>query len=501
MDLRMACLHRARQELVAVADVLADADSEVVSKAHEVTGALKGLDRCADVESLQAGVEPPAPEDAAAVDATMALIVRAEAERKAGRFTPARTSLEEASKALDGVDYPPTRIRFGFALGATLEAQGKYPEARESMEQALDLAIENRDLERVQRIASELLHLVGYRMGQPQEAMQRYRRLAEGFANDDDARADAGNSVASVLKVQGKYAEAAAKEREVLALRIELDGPEHAYTGTAHTNLAITLNDLGEFEEAEKEVLQGLAIEEATLGAEHPKLGNTHNSLAIALNGQGKFAEAEAQHRRALEIRVAALGAEHPDVVESRNNLAVILARQGRLDEAEDEFRRVVALWDEVLGPDHPHASAAHHNLAIVLEMRDSFEEAESEYRHALDLRRSKLDEDHPDVANTRSALAALLIRRGDFDEAFEHAELAWGRLQRDDVSAPVRGDAAFNYARALWGAQDRPARRQKARELAAVAFREYERAGVGAASHAAELEAWADERGIRLGR
>ena len=54
LDLRMECLQRRLHEVRAMADVLATADSDLVSRAVEAAGGLPPLDACADAEALRA---------------------------------------------------------------------------------------------------------------------------------------------------------------------------------------------------------------------------------------------------------------------------------------------------------------------------------------------------------------------------------------------------------------------------------------------------------------
>ena len=61
---------RAVAELSATANVLAEADATVVQKAHELTGGLRPLSRCADTKALTADVEPPGPANAGAMHLT-----------------------------------------------------------------------------------------------------------------------------------------------------------------------------------------------------------------------------------------------------------------------------------------------------------------------------------------------------------------------------------------------------------------------------------------------
>ena len=88
MDLRMACLHRARMSLEAATDVLASADAEVVARAHAVMAGLRPVSRCADVAALQADVDPPMPAEADAVQELRRKLAALYAARAAGRTAP-----------------------------------------------------------------------------------------------------------------------------------------------------------------------------------------------------------------------------------------------------------------------------------------------------------------------------------------------------------------------------------------------------------------------------
>ena len=96
MDLRMACLHRARIDLGAATAVLAEADEAVVHKAHELVGRLPPLSRCADIEALQAEVEPPLPQEAEAVETIREHLAAARAARIAGQYDKAQEQTRAA---------------------------------------------------------------------------------------------------------------------------------------------------------------------------------------------------------------------------------------------------------------------------------------------------------------------------------------------------------------------------------------------------------------------
>ena len=99
MDLRMQCLHAARQHLRAAVAVLVAADATVVRKAHEVVDGLPLLSRCGDLKSLRAAVEPPLADEAESVEEIRDTIAMSKAEVAAGRYDEAYAKLETARTA------------------------------------------------------------------------------------------------------------------------------------------------------------------------------------------------------------------------------------------------------------------------------------------------------------------------------------------------------------------------------------------------------------------
>ena len=69
----------------------------------------------------------------------------------------------------------------------------------------------------------------------------------------------------------GDYAGAQAEFREVLAIRMEILGPEHPRTlGTRH-EIARTMAALGDYAGAQAEFREVLAIQLQVLGPDHPE--------------------------------------------------------------------------------------------------------------------------------------------------------------------------------------------------------------------------------------
>jgi tetratricopeptide (TPR) repeat protein len=205
MELRMACLHRAKVDLGAVTDVLARADATAVGNAHEITASLPPIERCADVEARKAAVEPPPEAQADAVEAIRADIAHARATLKAGHEGDARSAIEAARSKLERVDYGPLQAEVALMHGIVLGARGDHEAAVAMLREALRSASTWRQWAEMEAAAAELVYVVGYQLQRFDEGL-RYADLARGLAEGDpQGEARVSTNVALVLEAQGKH--------------------------------------------------------------------------------------------------------------------------------------------------------------------------------------------------------------------------------------------------------------------------------------------------------
>jgi len=152
------------------------------------------------------------------------------------------------------------------------------------------------------------------------------------------------NNLASTYWAQGRMAEAAALQEEVLEKHRRILGAEHPDMLTSMGNLALTYWAQGRMAEAAALQEEVLEKQRRILGAEHPDTLTSMNNLASTYWTQGRMAEAAVLEEEVLEKRRRILGAEHPDTLMSMNNLASTYRAQGRMAEAaalEEEVEAV----------------------------------------------------------------------------------------------------------------------------------------------------------------
>ena len=195
---------------------------------------------------------------------------------------------------------------------------------------------------------------------------EKVARMA-GLARTDQSDLTAAlrqDDEADKLYQEGRYAEAEALLRKVLAARCKVLGEDHPDTARSYSDLNTILNSLGKHTEAESLAQKELTICRKVLGEDHPDTARSYNNLAMSLDEQGKHAEAQPLLERALAIWCCTLGEDHPDTARGYNNVAFNLDGQGKYAQAEPLLQKALAIRRRTLGEDHPLTARSYNNLA-----------------------------------------------------------------------------------------------------------------------------------------
>jgi len=450
MDLRMACLHRAKVGLAAVTGVLATADDKVVRNAQALVGDLRSVDRCADIAALQRDVEPPLPEEADAVEAVRSRLARSKAERDAGRFELAQGELDTARAHLrvGPIEYGPVQTEVALEEAFLFDRRGRYDDAERALGKTMHLAAQwgQRDLLRAAVIRR--LFVVGFRQQRFDEAMQ-LRDLAEGLAEGDPlAQSRVLSNLGSIYHAAGKYERAQEALAETLAIRTEHLGPNHLQVAKAANNLAGTYYGTGNYDEAARLYARVIAIRTEALGPQHPDVATSTNNLGGVRLGQGHYAEAATLLERALEVRREVLAPEHPDVAQSLHNLAMARTKSGQWKAAMPLLEEALSIREGSMGPDHPVVAHTLGDIASQHEHRGDYVQAMKIAQRARSIVEAALGSDHPVLAVTLEDVARLHALQHQYAEA----EQLYARALRirEASQGPAHPDVARmigNYA------------------------------------------------------
>ncbi len=270
--------------------------------------------------------------------------------------------------------------------------------------------------------ASEAMRIgqIAQRYGQYSIALQAFTNAAEKrtrrLGPQDRSTLISRNSVARAIRLLGRFDDAEAEHRDVLAIQRSVLGEYDLDTITSLDNHARALRLLGRYDSAEAEHRTALDIRWSALGPSDPATLTSRNGLARVLLALGRAEEAEREHRAVLAARIRilaeddwyGLAEDHPDVLTSRNDLGRTLLALGRLKEAEAECRAALEARIRVLGRDHPQTLSSRVDLGRVLLALGRLDEAQEDFRAALLARTRILGKDHPDTADSRDRLEAI---------------------------------------------------------------------------------------------
>ncbi|GGT79568.1 MULTISPECIES: serine/threonine-protein kinase [Streptomyces] len=240
----------------------------------------------------------------------------------------------------------------------------------------------------------------------------------------------------------GRWDEAEAVHRSVVADRERVLGPDHPDTLTSRYEWGFALGRLDRPTDALREFHRVTEARERMLGADHPDTLAARQETAYLLGRLGRHFEAHDVYAEVLVSRERTMGQDHPDTLRCRHNLAFNLGRLGRLEESYRMAREVAEARGRLLGADHPDTLVTRYEVAYTLGRLGRWKEALDGYREVAATRAAVLGADHPDTLATRYEVGICLGRLGLGAEALAlYRELteARGRVHGPDHPETLR--------------------------------------------------------------
>lgn len=227
-------------------------------------------------------------------------------------------------------------------------------------------------------------------------------------------------NVGEMLKIQGKFKDAAETQRRLMEAQERAYGPDNLQTIAAMNNLAGLYMEIGNYDEAEKFSLETLSRKRRLLGPDHPDtLGSMGNYAALLLSQHNNH-EAEIQLRQAIEIMERTIGANNKLTLQTIYNLSLALQRQDKLEEAEAAILRSLVGRQSELGPDHPDILAHKSVLASIKQAQGNGIEALQIWRETAEKSAKALGQEHPRAMMYATNVAGELTNQKRYKEATE---------------------------------------------------------------------------------
>jgi CHAT domain-containing protein/Tfp pilus assembly protein PilF len=259
------------------------------------------------------------------------------------------------------------------------------------------------------------------------EAIDRQVLAMREKGRDTDAIAESLNNLAVLYVKEGKYGPAEDLYKRSLALAEKHPNRTDAFNisqlGTGLESLAALYRKQGRFADAEGLYMRNLAIVQKTLGADHTDVANTLDELALLYVAQDRYDEAEPLARRALAIKERK-DSSQSNLAFARIDLALVYRGQGKYAQAEELFKTALSYQEQAYGI-HPDLAATLADLALVYQAQRRFAEAEDLLLRALAIHRQVEGPSHPATAATLNQLAALSAQAGKTAQALSYSRQA----------------------------------------------------------------------------
>lgn len=408
MDLRMACLERARSKMATFVGLLEDADASTVERGEDVVKALGSLNACSNPETLRAGPRPPEdPELAQRVQGIRDDLDEVEAQVAAGRYPQAFDLAKAAVDDARDSQHDPV-LADALAWWGELQARrgdnpasiATYHEAyylareigseRTELSIALDLTFVYGQLEPNLAAAThwgQLAQVLARRLDSPLLLANAYRYEGVAFAINSkfedaarrfedarrvlDAEADQSLEKTAMLRalldqdlfrVQlslGDEETGRATSRRALAAFEELFGRDHPTTVQLAAELAYLDVESGDVEVAIEAIEESIRVVSEVHGEQHPRAMIASGQLANVLWAAGRRKEAKAIRRDLIERSETHLGATHRSVAERAEQLAQWLHDEKHYDDALDLYGKAISVYEASGGPNDVDAADA----------------------------------------------------------------------------------------------------------------------------------------------
>jgi len=437
-DLRVACLERARVELEAFVDVLAEADGEVRAQALEAVLGLAPIEGCAATEALLAAIAPPSDQEVREeVEAIREALSRARVAVRMGRAEAVLQQIEDLRFRAEQTGYRPILGEVLTALGNAQLGAGLLRDATPTLNEAVWTSFVAGDRVHGGLSASLLAYATGVKGGQLEDGLvwgQRASEMFEAVTPGSAGHATALTNTGSILRIIGRQHEALELLRR--ALKMREDNPDDPFgLASTLTNIGVVYDELERWPESRDLYLRVIELLEQAAGPQHPLIARARANLGLPLLQLGDLEGARREMEAALAIAEAAHSPSHPLVIETLTNFGAMLHDTGASDAGEPYLVRAKELAESTLGKDSLRLGQIHYCLGLIAASRGQQTEALQHHERALQIRRDKLGAKHSRVVDSLNSIALVHSALGRSERALRYLQDA--RAVTDAILPP----------------------------------------------------------------
>ncbi|MGH7848292.1 MAG: tetratricopeptide repeat protein, partial [Candidatus Binatia bacterium] len=377
-----------------------------------------------------------------------------------GRFDEAaplyQESLSIAERGAAAAPLAPDYILYRFAL--SYHKQKKHLQAQALLKRAL--AIRDASPARDSLATAQILAALGAtqsNLGHYRDAestLKRALQIEEAAGANRAKAAEALLNLATLYRIQSRYAEAEQLLRRSLQIREKISGPADSEAVRTLMTLANLHRDQGNYAAAEALFRRALNLRAATLGEEHPDVASSLVAVGIVKNDQRQPAEALELCRRAAAIADKLRGAAVSAGAEAWTCIAAAYLQQNKFEESEAAFKRSIQTLRPLSVERPVELALALNGLGELYRSAGKFADAEAPLRESLELTGHAAGQDSTDYAMALNNLGLLYKDEGRYPESEPLHRQSLAIVEKAVGSDHVRATYPLNALASLYMAQ-----------------------------------------------
>ena len=297
----------------------------------------------------------------------------------------------------------------------------------DSLNAAINMAIENADLERADSLIStvgSLDRLVRESQEAMANALERQKigtEIIEQASKDITDIEDNNKRLGDLL--YSKYSIALTRfetdsAAHYITLRAELDTTNAKWQNEAGTFISIYVAD---YDKATRLFRRALEAAMESYGENHPDVAASLNNIGMIYSDQGDYGSALEYLNEALKIKTDLFGESHPDVAISLYNIGTILSDVGDYVTALEYLSKALKIQTDLLEENLPDVAASLNSIGRISSYVGDYGFALECFNDALNIQTALFGECHPDVATSLNNIGNIYSDQGDYESALEH--------------------------------------------------------------------------------
>ena len=448
LDTRMRCLDHRLAEMSGLLDGLAEGSGATLRAASDAVAQLQPTTECSDAKDIDP--RPTNPALRGEIDAAEAGLARATALVSLGRFETAAPLADRAATVGEHAGSPGLMARALIIRGECEDRLGHFATSIATLQRAATAAAKAHDNRAIVDALSHAFLVDGDHLGHRGDALRTrpFIELALENAGQPQAERAAWLHYLAILLYgdASKIDQAAADEREALAIRQRTLPPDHIYIIDSIETLANIEAGRGHFDEAKRMLEQVRDARVAARGPNDTTVSAVYSNLGALELQRGDLPAAVRYLEPAVEIgdKVG-----HPDTP-ALFNLGLSELDLGHLALADHAFSRTLEIYKRLLAPESLETSRDVGESLVFLGVVALAEGDDARGRplllHGVEVARRS---DSPSLPTALSYAARLALHDGDRAKAHALLDEAMKLPSTNPVSREL---TAVELARAETG-------------------------------------------------